>query len=156
MQIYIILLGQDELKIIHLPYYPTFTKYILPTCNVTNLKLLSLFAASSSSLESADRKVMEHADRDNDCNGWVQAEAETLRGSISPIWLIPFSFSSLLIPQDNNRWLWANNTANLSALHANLSCTNPSSQATVAHINILLRTAQGQSHKYHIYSHLTG
>lgn len=32
-----------------------------------------------------DRGVMAHADRDNDGNGWAQATAETLRGSISPI-----------------------------------------------------------------------
>lgn len=43
-------------------------------------------------------------------------KTETLRGSISPLSVMPFSFSSLLIPRDNNRWLWANNAANLSAL----------------------------------------
>lgn len=93
---------------------------------------------------------MGHADRDNDGNGWAQARAETLRGSISPIWLIPFSLSSLLILQDNNRWLGANNTANLSARcsHLTLSCTDPCTQATVGHINILLRTAQGQTEDY--------
>lgn len=95
---------------------------------------------------------MEHADRDNDGNGWAQAEAETLRGSISQIWLIPFSFFSLLILQDN-RWLWANNAANLSALYTQvtLSYTDPvhSGWATVGHINIWMRTAQGWRHKYH-------
>lgn len=36
---------------------------------------------------------MEHGDRDNDNNRLAQAELETLEGSISPIWLIPFSFT---------------------------------------------------------------
>lgn len=104
-----------------------------------------------STIECADRRVMEHADRDNDGHGWAQAEVETERGSISPIWLIPFSFSTLLIPQDNNRWLKASNTANLSAFytHIELSLTDLYTQATVGHINVLLRIAQGQSHIYH-------
>lgn len=63
---------------------------------------------------------MERADRDNDGHGWVEAQAETQRGSISPIWLIPFSLSHLLILQDNNIRLQANNTANLSALYTHL------------------------------------
>ena len=37
---------------------------------------------------------MEHADRDNDGYGWAEAAVETLRGSISPVGLIPFSFSA--------------------------------------------------------------
>lgn len=94
---------------------------------------------------------MAHADRDNDGDGWAQATAETLRGSISPIWLIPFSFSSLLIHEDDNRWLGANHTANLSARHTQvtLSYTDPVhlTWATVQRINMSLRTAQGQSLK---------
>lgn len=44
--------------------------------------------------KKTDRKEMEHGDRDNDNNRLAQAELETLEGPISPIWLIPFSFTS--------------------------------------------------------------
>lgn len=80
-----------------------------------------LAATIYSTFECVDRRIMEHIDRDTNGNEWAQVKAETLRGSISPIWLIPFSFSSLLILWDNNRWLWANNTANLSALYTRVT-----------------------------------
>lgn len=44
--------------------------------------------------KKTDRREMEHRDRDNDDNRSAQAELETMEGSISPIWLIPFSFTS--------------------------------------------------------------
>lgn len=53
------------------------------TCNSMHLKQQPLFTERSSTFGRADCRVMEHADRDNDGDGWAQAEVETLRGSIS-------------------------------------------------------------------------
>lgn len=147
---HIMLLWQDQLKITPFTISSYFLKNTLLTYNSAHLKQTQ-FTVRSSTFECADRGVMEHADGANDGTGCAQANTETMWGSISPIWLIPFSFSSLLIFQDNNRWLGANNTANLSALytHLTLSYTDLYTQATVEHVNILPRIAQGQRRNYH-------